>query len=1159
MRCATLPRYCVFVFLIGLFLLAAGGAASSSEQSKRWIERVSHRAPCSSAAGICAGVIGALPEINAQASLPGKALLRVPVPFSPGALPESLGLEAVRDGVSIPVDLRVLTLHPGMPRSVRQGMLSFVHEFTDTSPTRFQLRLCSPRNDSEKTIVEMRQNESGTEFCWGKWKILCSPSSVKMLKEDGQEWDASLIAPPRDGNDGPVAEVIESGTSYAWVRLLVPDARWPRIIELQLDALGHVTVRAQLQRMEKKDGVAPDIGWEIVGLNPPESPRHEFASGSPHPISCDRSKVDFPSASLERRGWVEARNGAIRFLRCTAAENVPFQESAWRSAAFSLFPVSSGSENMEVKASATSEAQASQTDLSRWRALESLQTYMRRGLLQSALQGDDFGNVTVFQDGEIARKQGMNRLNHCPPVFEAARKNGDTELMELALNWCVNMHDLSLWWGEGQDFGGTRYNNAAAANEREPDPAFMWRTNSASNFCTKGYDSFFYAYEETGDPRMAAALRAQVAYARERVHTDQGECRNIGDVADFVRLHRATGEDCYLEEALRLFRELRTKLSEGNLFSQGGEPIVPALPFIDDDEHGYKHPFAKPYIIGYALAGLPGLLELRPEEPRLRDVVRAVADFLADCQDPLGGWRYPHSQSSRVLLGQAMEHAAQLTQAARVLERRGEDIANLLDAIENVLRCQVVSVARTGKMAATLNGWESVTGVLSGGKTIYDLYQTPPDRPRERDYREGTLDLGEIPPEGLVYLQEVMGFYLQHRPAERLLHSTAILDQVFERVPGVKPYADAFENSREYDTYGMKALLPKFHDAANKRLGFSMAWPVAGMEFGAWRAQARGIYRAALQSPPPPAAFQPCVLEVEDRGSYEARKLAFNVSADSRILGYLLVPRGEGPFPAVLAMHDHGAHFSIGKEKVIRPFGVSEERMQDAQNWVGECYGGRWFGDELAQRGYVVFATDALFWGDRGRAEGVAYTEQQTLAANLLQLGMSWAGDIVWDDLRGAEFLRSLPEVRPERVGCAGLSMGAHRTWSLMALTDMVQAGAAICWMGDTRTLLAEGNNQTRGQSAFSMLHPGLRVQLDFPDVASLACPKPMLFFNGEQDGLFPVEGVEACYEKLRRVWESQAASDKLVTKIWPVPHVFNVEMQEAAFQWLDTVLKRNP
>ena len=137
--------------------------------------------------------------------------------------------------------------------------------------------------------------------------------------------------------------------------------------------------------------------------------------------------------------------------------------------------------------------------------------------------------------------------------------------------------------------------------------------------------------------------------------------------------------------------------------------------------------------------------------------------------------------------------------------------------------------------------------------------------------------------------------------------------------------------------------------------------------------------------------------------------------------------------------------------------------------------------------------------------------------------------------------------------------MGAHRTWSLMAFTDMVQAGAAICWMGDTRTLLAEGNNQTRGQSAFSMLHPGLRVQLDFPDVASLACPKPMLFFNGEQDGLFPVEGVEACYEKLRRVWESQAASDKLVTKIWPVPHVFNVEMQEAAFQWLDTVLKRNP
>ena len=359
-----------------------------------------------------------------------------------------------------------------------------------------------------------------------------------------------------------------------------------------------------------------------------------------------------------------------------------------------------------------------------------------------------------------------------------------------------------------------------------------------------------------------------------------------------------------------------------------------------------------------------------------------------------------------------------------------------------------------------------------------------------------------------------------------------------------------------FDTHGVRAMLPSFNDQQIRRLTFAWSWQEAHMPFDDWRVEARRVYVETLSTPPARAAFDPATLAVEDRGTYEARKLALNINADCRIKACLLVPKGKGPSPGMVALHDHGAHFSIGKEKVVKPFGETDEVMKDAQEWVDQCYGGRWIGDELANLGYVVLAIDVLFWGDRGRAEGLRYEDQQALAANMMQNGFSWAGYNVWDDIRSAEFLQGLPEVDPDRIGCVGLSMGSNRAWHLAAATDIVKAGAAICWMGDTQELMQPGNNQTKGQSAFSMLHPGLRNALDYPDVASIACPKPMLFFNGAQDSLFPLPGVERAYSKLQEVWLSQGVEERLICKVWDVQHVFNRDMQDECFAWFDHWLR---
>ena len=361
------------------------------------------------------------------------------------------------------------------------------------------------------------------------------------------------------------------------------------------------------------------------------------------------------------------------------------------------------------------------------------------------------------------------------------------------------------------------------------------------------------------------------------------------------------------------------------------------------------------------------------------------------------------------------------------------------------------------------------------------------------------------------------------------------------------------EAEQTYAGYEVLNNMPAFYQQLKESLTYPLAWGNAPeKDFTRWRTQAREKLLECMQPAPPQADFDMKVIESEQREGYTAQKIVFNISGYSRVPAYLLIPEGEGPFPAVLLLHDHGAHFTIGKEKMVRPFNVSETVMQDADDWAVRCYDGQYVGDFLAQNGYVVLSVDALFWGERGRKEYADYDAQQALSANLLQMGMSFGSLIAWDDIRSAEFLSSLPNVDKEKVGTMGFSMGAHRAWMTMAATDAVKAGAAVCWMNTTDSLMTLTNNQNKGGSAYAMIIPNIRRYMDYPHVASIACPKPMLFTNGTKDKLFPIEGVKSAYETMRQVWESQGAAEHFQTKIYDLPHFCSKEIQQAILEFFN-------
>lgn len=371
-------------------------------------------------------------------------------------------------------------------------------------------------------------------------------------------------------------------------------------------------------------------------------------------------------------------------------------------------------------------------------------------------------------------------------------------------------------------------------------------------------------------------------------------------------------------------------------------------------------------------------------------------------------------------------------------------------------------------------------------------------------------------------------------------------------------FAGSLFAQKTVNDFEITSNMPVYYDHMKELLTYPMSWQSdKDKDFDEWRLRAREILFDCMdivQSAPDDYDMK--VVDSEQREGYRALKVEFNISRWTRVPAYLLVPDGDGKFPSVVMLHDHGAHFLIGKEKMVRPFNDNPAIISDADSWVEKCYDGRYVGDYFARNGYVVLSVDALFWGDRGCAEGIDYDRQQALASNFLQMGASWGAYINMDDMRSVEFLSSLPFVDRERIGCLGFSMGAYRSWMLSSMTDLVKVSASVCWMNTTEYLMTVDNNQNKGGSAYSMLLPGIRKYMDYPHVASIACPKPSLFFNGSRDKLFPAAGVEDAYRQMREVWDSVGASDRLVTKMWDEKHFFNKEMQEEVLEFFNKWIK---
>ncbi len=235
-------------------------------------------------------------------------------------------------------------------------------------------------------------------------------------------------------------------------------------------------------------------------------------------------------------------------------------------------------------------------------------------------------------------------------------------------------------------------------------------------------------------------------------------------------------------------------------------------------------------------------------------------------------------------------------------------------------------------------------------------------------------------------------------------------------------------------------------------------------DLGQWQARRAWLRDQArvscgLWPMPQPAPVAAEVFGRVERDGYTVEKVLFASRPGLYVTGNLYRPLGTpGPHPAVLCPHGHW----------------TRGRIEHSE----ECSApGRAIG--LARRGIVAFSYDMVGFLDSDRLPH-AWDDPR-----LALWGVSAAGLQTLNSVRAVDFLCSLPDVDPTRIGVTGASGGGTQTFLLAAVDPRIAAAAPVNMV----------SAHFQG-GCICENPPSLRVGTFNPELISIMAPKPVLLIS---------------------------------------------------------------
>ena len=304
----------------------------------------------------------------------------------------------------------------------------------------------------------------------------------------------------------------------------------------------------------------------------------------------------------------------------------------------------------------------------------------------------------------------------------------------------------------------------------------------------------------------------------------------------------------------------------------------------------------------------------------------------------------------------------------------------------------------------------------------------------------------------------------------------------------------------------------------------------AGKDFSAWKEELRQkfIELTGLNE----IAKNTCPLNVQiewekEEETYRLIRFTFDSEIGETVPCYLVVPKtGKEKYPVAITLQGHstGAHNSIG-----------EKRYPQDEDYQPRGA----FALQAAENGFVALVVEQRGMGERRptKANRAPNLNCQYTSGVSLLLGRTLLGERVWDIHKAIDALASFDVCDLDKIVITGNSGGGTASYYSACYDERIKICAPSC------SFCPYPESILDIWHCFCNYIPSAFQWFDMQDLSALIAPRNLLVIAGEQDEIFPIEGVQRGFATVQEIYSAVNAKENCRLVKTPKAHWWCVDI----------------